>query len=50
MGDLLWVRQAGMGALESQAELELLLQAREWCREREEELAEYLARAKAATP
>ncbi|MFM7281770.1 MAG: ATP-dependent DNA helicase RecG, partial [Planctomycetia bacterium] len=50
MGDLLWVRQAGMGALEPQAELELLLQAREWCREREEVLAEYLPLAKAATP
>ncbi len=50
MGDLLWVRQAGMGALEPQAELELLLQAREWCRERAEVLAEYLPLAKAATP
>jgi ATP-dependent DNA helicase RecG len=50
MGDLLWVRQAGMGLLEPQAELELLLTARRWCAEREDVLSAYRPHARTATP
>jgi hypothetical protein len=39
-----------MGALEPQEELTLLMQAREWCRERAEVLEVYRPVAKAATP
>jgi ATP-dependent DNA helicase RecG len=50
MGDLIGRHQAGMGALEPQEELTLLMQAREWCRERAEVLEVYRPVAKAATP
>jgi ATP-dependent DNA helicase RecG len=50
MGDLIGRNQAGMGAIEPQEELTLLMQAREWCRERAEVLEVYRPVAKAATP